>query len=221
MPSSENDDHLHLLILYSLFVVFSVFPVKLPLDQIAQIQVHRIGILRLHPLPEPGYIRQPAAATDINAVLQVEKVNLAANPGAEPDKSQERIIADIFAFIFEGATPTEGATLAEGAPLAEGATPTEGAPLAEGAPIAEGAPLTEYPYITVISRGALFDSVDHLEGVEICLCVFFHFILLFTHTIRKSSYNWSPYRRRTNCPSRSAIGRSARHRGYCDTYCRW
>lgn len=89
MPSSENDDHLHLLILYSLFVVFLVFPVKLPLDQIAQIQVHRIGILRLHPLPEPRYIRQPAAATDINAVLQVEKVNLAANPRAEPDKSQE------------------------------------------------------------------------------------------------------------------------------------
>lgn len=117
--------------------------------------------------------------------MQVEKVNLAANPGAEPDKSQERIIADIFAFIFEGATPTEGATLAEGAPLAEGATPTEGAPLAEGAPIAEGAPLTEYPYITVISRGALFDSVDHLEGVEICLCVFFIlFYCLLTQSVK-------------------------------------
>jgi hypothetical protein len=149
--------------------------------------------------------------------LQVEKVNLAADPGAEPHKSQERIIADIFAFIFEGATLAEratstegaplaeGALLAEGAPLAEGATPTEGAPLAEiatlaegatpteGAPLAEratptegaalaeratraeGAPLAEYLYITVIPRGALFDSVDHLEGIEILLCVFFHF----------------------------------------------
>lgn len=169
MPSSENDDHLHLLILYSLFVVFSVFPVKLPLDQIAQIQVHRIGILRLHPLPEPGYIRQPAAATDINAVLQVEKVNLAANPRAEPDKSQERIIADIFAFPFEGALLTEKAILTERAPLAERALLTERAPLAEGAPLAE------YLYITVIPRGVLFDSVDHLEGIEIRLCVFFHF----------------------------------------------
>lgn len=163
MPSSENDDHLHLLILYSLFVVFSVFPVKLPLDQIAQIQVHRIGILLFHSLPEPRYIRQPAAATDINAVLQVEKVNLAANPGAESDKSQERIIADIFAFPFKGA------------PLAEGAPLTKGSPLTERAPLAERATRAEYLYITVIPRGALFDSVDHLEGVEIRLCVFFHF----------------------------------------------
>ncbi|WP_417192521.1 hypothetical protein [Alistipes putredinis] len=137
--------------------------------------------------------------------MQVEKVNLAADPGAEPHKSQERIIADIFAFIFEGATLAEratstegaplaeGALLAEGAPLAEGATPTEGAPLAEIATLAEratptegaalaeratraeGAPLAEYLYITVIPRGALFDSVDHLEGIEILLCVFFHF----------------------------------------------
>ena len=187
MPSSENDAHLHLLILYSLFVVFSVFSVKLPLDQIAQIQVHCIGILLFDSLPEPRYIRQPAAATDINAVLQVEKVNLAANPRAEPDKSQERIIADIFAFIFEGATPTEGAPLTEGATPAEGATLAEGAPLAERAPLAEGAilterailtegaPIAEYLYSTVIPRGALFDSVDHLEGIEIRLCVFFHF----------------------------------------------
>ena len=41
--------------------------------------------------------------------LQVEKVNLAANPRAESDKSQERIIADIFAFPFEGALLTERA----------------------------------------------------------------------------------------------------------------
>ena len=150
MPSSENDDHLHLLILYSLFVVFSVFPVKLPLDQIAQIQVHRIGILRLHPLPEPGYIRQPAAATDINAVLQVEKVNLAANPRAEPDKSQERIIADIFAFPFEGALLTEKAILTERAPLAEGAPLTERAKLTEIATISERATL--HPYRTSTAR---------------------------------------------------------------------
>ena len=119
--------------------------------------------------------------------MQVEKVNLAADPGAEPDKSQERIIADIFAFPFKGATPAEGATLAEGALLTEGATRAEGATLAERAPlaegailteratIAEGAPPTEYLYSAVIPRGTLFDSVDHLEGVEIRLCVFFHF----------------------------------------------
>ena len=125
--------------------------------------------------------------------MQVEKVNLAANPGAEPDKSQERIIADIFAFLFERAPPTEGSPLAEGAPFAEEAplaerapfaekaTPTEGTTLAEGATLAEkaipaeGAPLAKYLYITVIPRGALFDSIDHLKGIEICLCVFFHF----------------------------------------------
>ena len=88
----------------------------------------------------------------------VEKVNLAANPGAESDKSQERIIADIFAFPFEGAALAEGAILTERAPLAEGAA------------------LAEYLYITVIPRGELFDSVDHLEGIEIRLCVFFHFL---------------------------------------------
>ncbi|WP_443606754.1 hypothetical protein, partial [Alistipes putredinis] len=52
---------------------------------------------------------------------------------------------------------------------------TERALLAERAPLAEGATLAEYLYITVIPRGALFDSVDHLEGIEIRLCVFFHF----------------------------------------------
>lgn len=107
--------------------------------------------------------------------MQVEKVNLAADPRAKPDKSQERIIADIFAFPFKGAP------LAERAPFAEKATPTEGSPLAEGATLAEkaipaeGTPLAEYLYITVIPRGALFDSIDHLKGIEICLCVFFHF----------------------------------------------
>ena len=45
--------------------------------------------------------------------MQVEKVNLAADPRAESDKSQEKIIAEIFAFPFEGALLTERAILTE------------------------------------------------------------------------------------------------------------